>query len=426
MKDIKSKESMKDIKVLDKSQVLSERMKSSLVQAKEKVEQGTSAHENSPNEYAADRTEQTAENIKTTAIYEFNKQGQKGLRETKQNIAKVREKLKNHKSADVPHQPYTTSDVQTNMVRQPTYRSADAVRPTKKGTIKTANKSVKTAEKTSKATIKMTRQTAKTTQKTVEATSKASQRAAQAAKVSARTAARAAKAAVETIKAAAKAAATAVKAIITGTKALIAAIVAGGWIAVVVIVLICVIALIIGSCFGIFFSGKDNGTGQTIQTAVQEINAEYQAKIDEIKAANTYDVLVMARSPADWKDVLAVYAVKINTDPNNPQEVATMDDSKKEQLKGIFWQMNEISSRTESKTEAESELANSSQKSSSEVQQTVTMTYLYITVSHKTTEEMADIYQFTDNQRKQLSELMSDKNCGMWDEIVYERSNDVA
>ena len=31
---------------------------------------------------------------------------------------------------------------------------------------------------------------------------------------------------------------------------------------------------------------------------------------------------------AVWKDVLAVYAVKTNTDKDNPQEVATMDESK--------------------------------------------------------------------------------------------------
>jgi len=49
--------------------------------------------------------------------------------------------------------------------------------------------------------------------------------------------------------------------------------------------------------------------------------------------------------------VLAVYSVKTNTDQDNPQEVATMDDGKKQLLKDIFWEMNQISSRTESKTE---------------------------------------------------------------------------
>ena len=36
----------------------------------------------------------------------------------------------------------------------------------------------------------------------------------------------------------------------------------------------------------------------------------------------------MSGSRAVWKEVLAVYAVKITTDPDAAQEVATMDDSK--------------------------------------------------------------------------------------------------
>ena len=143
-------------------------------------------------------------------------------------------------------------------------------------------------------------------------------------------------------KAAVKATVAAVKAIIAATKALIAAIAAGGWIVVLIIVVICLIGMIIGSCFGIFFSGEDSGTGQTMQTAVQEINTDYQENLDEIKASHSYDVLEMSGSRAVWKEVLAVYAVKTTTDPDNAQEVATMDDEKLELLKDIFWQMNEI------------------------------------------------------------------------------------
>ena len=61
----------------------------------------------------------------------------------------------------------------------------------------------------------------------------------------------------------------------------------------------------------------------------------------------------MSGSRAVWKEVLAVYAVKTNTDQDNPQEVATMDDGKKQLLKDIFWEMNVISSRTESKIETQ-------------------------------------------------------------------------
>ena len=88
-----------------------------------------------------------------------------------------------------------------------------------------------------------------------------------------------------------------------------------------------------------------------MQAVVQEINTDYQTQPDTTKANISYDVLEMSGSRAVWPEVLAIYAVKTTTDPDNAQEVATMDDSKKAILKDIFWQMNEISSRTETKTE---------------------------------------------------------------------------
>ena len=272
----------------------------------------------------------------------------------------------------------------------------------------TARRSVKTAEKTAKTAIKTSQQTAKAARHTAHAAAKASHRAAQVARV-------AAKATVATIKAAVKATVSAVKAIIAATKALISALAAGGWVAVVAIIVICLIGLLVGSCFGIFFSGEDTGTGQTMRTAVQEINQEYESRLEAIKSGTRHDVLEMSGSRAVWQEVLAVYAVKTTTDPDNAQEVASMDDSKKAILKDIFWQMNQISSRTETKTEEVMTETDDSHGNIVETKITVTRTYLYITVSHKTAEEMADQYHFSADQRKQLAELLASETvvCGV-------------
>ena len=77
-----------------------------------------------------------------------------------------------------------------------------------------------------------------------------------------------------------------------------AAIAASGWIAVLAIVIICLIGLFVGSPFGIFFSGEDSGTGQTMPTVVREINQNYEGKLEEIKTANAHDVLEMSGSRA--------------------------------------------------------------------------------------------------------------------------------
>ena len=411
------------------------------------------AEEGSPGEYASDRLSAGVDNVTHEAVHQFDKQGRKGVQTTKENISKVKEKIQKRKAA--AEQPKKQAEKQAaRQAGQPTTRwsgrqaadtvsePAKAVRQerraiktlargkkgiktvdrsrktikqassTAKGTIKTTSKSIKTAEKTAKASIKTSQQAAKAVQRTAQATARAARAAAHAARVAARTAVVAAKAAV-------KATVAAVKAIIAATKALIAAIAAGGWIAVLVIIVICLIGMIIGSCFGIFFSGEDSGTGQTMQTAVQEINTDYQENLDEIKASHSYDVLEMSGSRAVWKEVLAVYAVKTTTDPDNAQEVATMDDEKLELLKDIFWQMNEISSSTSTQTETVIETSDDGNGNIVETEVTVTRTYLYITVSHKTAEEMADQFGFNEDQREQMAELLADENNSLWSQVLY-------
>ena len=452
-KGIKTKAAEKGIKAIDKAAVASERMKDAYIRTKDKADHSLYAEESSPGEYASDRLSAGVDNVTHEEVRQFDKQGRKAVQATRENVSKVKEKIQKRKAA--AEQPKKQAEKQAaRRAGQPTPRgrgrqAADAVSEpakavrqergairtleggektiktvdrsrktikqassTAKGTVKTTSKSIKTAEKTAKASIKTSQQAAKVAQRTAQATARA-------AMVAARAARAAAIATAHAIKVAAKATATAVKAIIAATKALIAAIVAGGWVVVLIIVVICLIGLLIASCFGIFFSGEDSGTGQTMQTAVQEINADYQENLDEIKASHSYDVLEMSGSRAVWKEVLAVYAVKTTTDPDNAQEVATMDDEKLELLKDIFWQMNEISSSTSTQTETVIETSDDGNGNIVETETTVTQTYLYITVSHKTAEEMADQFGFNEDQREQMAELLADENNSLWSQVLY-------
>lgn len=444
MADIKTRDAVKGtIKTIDKAAIAGERMKSAYAKTKDKAEQGYYADESSATEYASDRMSYAADRIKNEGIHQFNKQGQKGVQTTKENIGKAKDKIADFKTkramkaaeqkqaasgrggsavrhttatrttvADTPTQTVRAKRQAEKTIKQSARSTGKTIKSTAKGTVKSAEKSVKTAQSTSKAAIKTTEQTAKAAQKTAQASVKAAQKAAQAAKATA-------KATAHAVKVAVKATIAAVKAIIAGTKALIAAIAAGGWVAVVVIIVICLIGLLLGSVFGIFFSGEDSGNGMTMQTVVREINTEYDTKLDEIKNGTAHDVLEMSGSRAVWKEVLAVYSVKTTTDPDNPQEVATMDDSKKELLKNIFWEMNEISSRTESKTETQITESDDGHGNIVQTETTVTRTYLYITVAHKTAEEMADKYNFNADQRKQLSELLAEENNSLWSQVLY-------
>ena len=424
MPDIKTRDTLKGtIKTIDKSAVAAERMKSTFIQTKEKAEHSVDVPESSAEEYASNRLESGIDRVSHEAVHQFDKQGRKGVQATKQNIVKAKDGIADFKTkramksaekraSNVHTQTVRTKTQAEKTIKQSARSTGKTIKFTTKGTVKSAEKSVKTAQSTSKAAIKTAEHTAKTAQKTAQASVKAAQRAAQAAKATA-------KATAHAVKVAVKATIAAVKAIIAGTKALISAIAAGGWVAVVIIIVICLVGLLVGSVFGIFFSGEDSGNGMTMQTVVREINTEYDAKLDETKNGTAHDVLEMSGSRAVWKEVLAVYSVKTNTDPDNPQEVATMDDSKKELLKNIFWEMNEISSRTESKTETQIIESDDGHGNIIQTETTVTRTYLYITVAHKTAEEMADKYSFNADQREQLSELLAEENNSLWSQVLY-------
>ena len=443
MADIKTRDAIKGtIKTIDKATIATERMKSAYAKTKDKAEQGCYVDENSATEYAADRISYGADRIKDEGIHQFNKQGQKAFKETRENIGKAKDKLNafqqkraakqnmteqhglqiRHGAASRSSVPDSVQKAKSQFIKtrqqgkrtvKTTARNTEtAVKSTAKGTVKTAEKSVKTVQTTSKTAIKTTEASAKTAKAAAKASEKTAQKTAQAAKATA-------KATAEATKTAVKATIAAVKAIIAGTKALISAIVAGGWVAVIIIIVICLIALLAGSVFGIFFSGEDSGNGMTMQSVVREINTEYDTCLDEIQNSTSYDVLEMSGSRAVWKEVLAVYSVKTTTDPDNPQEVATMDENKKQLLSNIFWEMNEISSRTESKTETVITESDDGHGNIVQTETTVTQTYLYITVSHKTAEEMADQYGFDDKQRQQLAELLAVENNSLWSQVLY-------
>ena len=203
-----------------------------------------------------------------------------------------------------------------------------------------------------------------------------------------------------------------------GIKALVAAIAAGGWVALIVIVIICLIAAVV-ACFGIFFSSEDTGSDKPMRTVVQEINQEYQAQLDDIKGSVVYDTLEMSGSRAVWPEVLSVYAMKVTSDPDNPQEVATVTPEKEQILRDIFWAMNTISHSTT--TESVTTIIESDDGHGNILEETVTetKTTLHIVVSHKTATEMAAEYGFGERQLEHLDALLEEGTSGMWAAVLY-------
>ena len=98
MAKIKTRDAVKGtIKAIDKAAVASERMKAAYAKTKEKAEQGYYAEESSATEYAADKVSYASERIAGEGAHQFNKQGQKSVQTTKENIIKAKDKVEDFK-----------------------------------------------------------------------------------------------------------------------------------------------------------------------------------------------------------------------------------------------------------------------------------------------------------------------------------------
>jgi len=122
--------------------------------------------------------------------------------------------------------------------------------------------------------------------------------------------------------------------------------------------------------------------------------------------------------PINWDEVLAIYTVKTYSDPNNPSEVVTMTDEKIQAIQTICWDMVSIafSIRTEeTKQEVEKTLINGDPIT---ITETVTKNILEITTTQKTGIEIAEQYGFSDEQKAQLNELLSEQYRSMWNSLL--------
>ena len=181
------------------------------------------------------------------------------------------------------------------------------------------------------------------------------------------------------------------------------------------VIIICTIAIVMGSSYGIFLATEDTGTGYTLNSVITIINEEYFAEIDKITAEVPHDDLVVTGevSFSNWKDILAVYAVKVTT-AQEGNEVVTIDEDKMKLIREIFWDMTEISYTTEPYEEIEVIEITDEEGNITEQETAVIKTRLIMSVKNKTTGETVEMYDFNKNQIMQLKELLSKKNSDLW------------
>lgn len=192
---------------------------------------------------------------------------------------------------------------------------------------------------------------------------------------------------------------------IANTKLLVAALVGTGGIAILFTIIICIIGLVMGSSFGMFMAKEDTGTGYTLNSVIQEINEDYIAEMEKIKAAIPHDDLQISGETPNWKDILAVYAVKVTT-AENGAEVVTVDEEKAELIREVFWAMTEVVYETESYEDTDIIKTIDEEGNIIEQEVTITKTRLVIDTKNKTAVEAAVEYEFDNKRFIQIREII--------------------
>ena len=200
--------------------------------------------------------------------------------------------------------------------------------------------------------------------------------------------------AIKTAKAAKEAGKKVLRAIAAAAEKLAAAIGAGGAAAVSVVVVILLVGMLFASPLGILFAGEDTGTEIKIPDAVATLNGEFTDEIYRIMEDHPYDELDMQKGMEaamlqNWRNVLAVYAVKVSTDEEHGRDVMTMDEEKLQLLREIFFDANKLEYELTTRTVDGERI-----------------TTLHISVQIKDAMQMADEYSFTAQQREMLEELL--------------------
>ncbi len=338
--------------------------------------------------------------------------------ETKKSVADKKQQPKSKAKNISEDKPKERSNPRTRKQSAPKQKAKREIRNVRSGdkTVKSADAGIKQSARSLENTsrqIKAAQKSTEAAKKTAEVTAKASKRAEHTART-------AAKKTAKTAKAAAKATVKAVKATIAAVKELGALIAAGGTTAVLVIIVLCLLAAIGGTCFGIFLSNdKTTGSDMTMTQAISTLTSEHYANLTAFKEGFSYDTVeVQGDSNIDWKDVLAVYAVKTTTSEDKAFEVVTINDEKLDLLRDIMSDMNKLTGVVTPKVVAQTVVTTDEEGNSIKTTEYVTKKVLTVNIIRLSAEQIIELYNFNDEQKKQLNELMSDDYTDLWNELI--------
>lgn len=235
MADIKTKV-RGTVRALDKAKVGTERLKENVISIKDKSEKAYKDDSYSGNDYATNKIQNAEKRIAKRGAEEFNRKGIKSVKDTKENFQKAKNQVDLYRTR--AKEKAATKKLKGSIKTKDNLSRVKGTIKTSKNGVKLTGKSIKTTEKVAKNSAKVAKETAKNTRRAAQMAKKAAQ------------------ATLKATKAAIKMMIQIIKGIIKATSALIKLLIAGGWVSVIIILVVC----LFGGILAIFNSGGDADT----------------------------------------------------------------------------------------------------------------------------------------------------------------------
>ena len=211
---------------------------------------------------------------------------------------------------------------------------------------------------------------------------------------------------------------SAIRNFLAGLHSLTAVLAAGAGAALGIVLIICLVAFVSGSAYGIFFAADaPNAASVTVREAVETLTAEYRDRLEEISETVQHDRQDITANDdvyyIRWQDVLAVFSSYVaGSEQGAP--VAALTENQVDKLREIMWAMNAV----DYSTRAETAVIETTDKNGKATTTEITETVLVIELTHKTPDEMAADYHFTARQNTYLQLLQDPQYEELWAELL--------
>ena len=211
---------------------------------------------------------------------------------------------------------------------------------------------------------------------------------------------------------------SAIRNFLAGLHSLTAVLAAGSGAALGIVIVICLVAFVSGSAYGIFFAADaPNAASVTVREAVDTLTAEYRDKLEEISDTVQHDRQDITANDdvyyIRWQDVLAVFSSYVaGSEQGAP--VAALTEEQLDKLRETMWAMNAVDYSTRAETAVIETTDDDGNPTTTEITETV----LVIELTHKTPDEMAADYHFTTRQNTYLQLLQDPQYKELWAELL--------